>query len=147
MSVSAPPRVEPAPLPSLDVCWTRAKVAADLEKWDEARAWLDQAERQDAFQPQVHYLRALVELQMRHPERSLHLLRRAVYCDATFAPAHYLLGELYHQQGAAKDALRHWQLALSAVEHDDAQQVLPYSDDLTVEMLVELLADRLAAVS
>ena len=126
--------------------WARAKVAADHEQWDEARAWLDKAKAQGQFEPQVHYLRALVELNVGNTEQAFRYLRRAVYCDPNFALAHYMLGDLYNYQGARKEAARHWQVALSAVEHNDSQQVLPYSDDLTVEMLVELLASRLSGL-
>ncbi|MBZ0303930.1 MAG: hypothetical protein K8J31_29600 [Anaerolineae bacterium] len=126
--------------------WARAKAAADHEQWDEARTWLDKAKGQGRFEPQVYYLHGLVELNAGNTEQGFRLLRRAVYCDSNFALAHYLLGDLYHHQGARKEAARHWQFALNAVEHNDSQQVLPYSDDLTVEMLVELLAARLSGL-
>lgn len=139
-----PPR-EPRPPQTLpEDFWGRAKAAADLESWDEARGWLDKAEQHDPLQPQIHYLRALVELHNGNVDQGLHLLRRSVYCDASFALAHYVLGDLYQLRGARKAALRHWQFALNAIENSDAQQLLPYSDDLTVEMLAELLATRLS---
>ena len=143
--VPLPPNPTPVDLsPSPDDLWSHAKAAADIEKWDEAREWLDRSEQNDPFQPQTHYLRALIELQCGNFELGLLLLRRSVYCDAGFALAHYVLGDLCQQQGARKEAARHWQFALNAVANHDAQQILPYSDDLTAEMLVELLVARLS---
>ena len=137
------PEPAPVPPPNGDL-WTLAKLAADVEKWDEARAWLDKAEQIDQFRPEVHYLRALVELNGGNFELALQLLRRAIYCNPNFALAHYTLGDLYLRQGARKEAVRHWQLALNAVETADSQQPVSGSDDLSVEMLVELLAARLS---
>lgn len=132
--------------PHTEDFWSLAKRAADLEIWDEARAWLDKAERQNPFHAGVHYLRALVELASLNFDQSMQLLRRAIYCDPDFALAHYTLGDMYHRQGAHREAARHWQFALSAIEKSAPHEILPYSDDLTVEMFVELLATRLSTL-
>jgi chemotaxis protein methyltransferase CheR len=139
------PEPAPVPPPNEDL-WNLAKHAADVEKWDEARAWLNKAEQKDQFRPEIHYLHALVELNGENFEQALQLLRRAVYCNPKFALAHYTLGDLYHRQGERKEAARHWRLALNAVETLDSQQPVPFSDDLSLEMLVELLSVRLSGL-
>jgi len=123
---------------------TQAKRAADLEKWGEAEDWLDKAEATGQLEAQVHYLRGLVNLNCGNPEETLQLLRKAVYCEPNFAQAHYLLGDLYHKQVAKKDALRHWRWAQAILAEMDSQCILPFSDDLTVEMLTDLLAHRMS---
>ncbi len=124
--------------------WMQAKQAADLGRRAEALQWLDKAERRDQLRPEVHYLRALVELDAGHDAQAIQLLRRAIYCDPNFVLAHYTLGDVYHRRAAPKEAARHWQLALDAVENRELQEIVPYSDDLTVEMLIQLMATRLS---
>jgi chemotaxis protein methyltransferase CheR len=133
------------PSPDEDL-WSRAKQAADLRNWGEARKWLDRAEEKDKFRPEVHYLRGLIELEAGNINDAVRLLRRSVYCDVNFSLAHYTLGDVYAQQGAQKEAARHWKLALTAVEAMNPKETLPYSDALTVELFVTLLVDRLTGL-
>lgn len=79
-------------------------------------------------------------------DQSLRLLRKAIYCDFDFVLAHYFLGNLYFQKNTPKQAIRHWQLALKLVENMDANQILPYSDDLTVDILVKNVTARLSTL-
>jgi chemotaxis protein methyltransferase CheR len=129
--------------PATEDFWLQAKRAADAERWDEARSWLYKAEQKDPFRPEVHYLGGLVALQTGRSELALKLLRRAVYCEPNFVLAHSTLGDVYYQQGARKEAARHWQLALNVIKNSAPQHILPHSDGLTVEMLAALLVDRL----
>lgn len=124
----------------------RAKDMADHERWDEALSWLDKAEVLGRFEPQVHYLRGLIALNTGDMEQGLQHLRRAVYCDHNFALAHYMLGELYEKQGWRQNAVRHWRWALHALAEVNTHYTILFGDDLTVEMLQELLTLRLTKV-
>ncbi|MBN1681636.1 MAG: tetratricopeptide repeat protein [Anaerolineae bacterium] len=123
-----------------------AKNAADREAWDEALSWLEQAEQEDRLRPDVHYLRALVYMQIKDIEKAIHSLRKAIYCDNDFALAHYSLGELYEQHGQLQLAAKHWKWAETIIAPLDPQYTLISSDDLTVDMLRGLLKFRLAAL-
>ena len=138
------PLVQPGRKRSKEELWTLAEEAADCEKWEEALALLQEAEGVDKFQPQVYYLRALIQMQIETADDAMKSLRRAIYCDPNFALAHYTLGELYEKQASLKEASRHWHHAQSAIAGLDSAYRLPYADDLTVEMLRELLIFRLA---
>jgi tetratricopeptide (TPR) repeat protein len=124
--------------------WERAKTAADLEQWDEAHSWLKKAEEQGRFDPEVYYLRGLVEMNAGDIERGIQSLRQAIYCNPDFALAYYTLGDQYHKLGARREALTYWRRAQNVLARLDSQYVLPFSDDMTVEMLKELLSYRLA---
>jgi len=146
--VSAAPPIAPEMQPSdspviAQNAWEQARRAADQGNQHEALAWLDKAEQQDSLQPQVHYLRALIQLQIDNREGALVSLRQAVYCDPSFALAHYSLGTLYQQRGEYRTAARHWRMAQQAIADLDADHPLPYAEDITVEMLRGLLSQRL----
>jgi hypothetical protein len=71
-------------------------------------------------------------------------LRRAIYCDASFALAHYVLGEVQAKRGSKQDARRSWSLARQALDGMALDQDLALTGELTVEMLLSLLDYRLA---
>jgi len=132
-----------APQVSVADMLTFAKQAADQERWDEALKWLAQVEDLDRLNPQLHYLRALVQLHQNQRDNALLSLRQAIYCDPNFALAHYTLAEMYQQRGELKDAARHLRLTQKAIASLPPNHRLSFSDDLTVEMLHELLTHRL----
>lgn len=138
--VHIPERVSEAPIPDI---WTRAKAAANREDWEEAFRLLHEAEGDNMLQPHIHYLRALIQMQMGDLQGSLASLRQAVYCDPAFALAHYTMGDLHEKTGAVDEAARHWRRARKVLSGLDPQQPLPFTEDLTVEMLNGLLDYRL----
>ncbi len=139
----APSAAQPPPeAPQMD-SWMKARLAADQGDWERALAWLEKAEQENVLQPQVHYLRALIQMQYNDVEGALLSLRQSLYCDPNFALAHYTLGDLYARRQEYKRAARHWRQTLRAVADREPQDLLPFAEDLTVEMLRALLAHRL----
>lgn len=144
------PRQSPQPLTdaelsqdqSLKIAWSRAKEAADREKWDEALACLAQMEASHVFRPEFHYLHGLIQMAAENVDKALWAWRQALYCDPMFALAHYSLGELYERRGEHKIAVRHWHQAMAAIAELEPQHRLLFSEDLTVEMLQGLLTYR-----
>jgi chemotaxis protein methyltransferase CheR len=120
--------------------WQQAKAAADLEDWHEALILLAKAEAQDKFQPQVFYLRAIVQLQLDDLPGAHTSLRQALYCDPQFVLAYYTLGELCEKAGDYKSAAQHWKSAQAALADLKPESHLPVDEELTVEMLHGLLA-------
>lgn len=138
---------EAAPEPDQVRLLEQALAAANGEDWDQAFRLLEQAERNDVLLPQLHYLRGLIHLQMSDLKSATEALRQALYCDPSFALAHYTLGELHEKSGAIAEAHRHWQRARKALAEHDPQETLPFGNDLTVEMLSGLLDYRLRRLS
>jgi chemotaxis protein methyltransferase CheR len=133
---------EDAPDQSLEVVWVHAKEAADHEQWEEALDCLGQVETRHLFRPEFHYLRGLVQMAAGNADEALWAWRQALYCDPTFALAHYGLGELFAQLGDTERAVRHWHQAQAAVEKLDPQHHLLAAEEITVEMLQGLLTAR-----
>jgi chemotaxis protein methyltransferase CheR len=118
---------------------TQARAAANNENWASAFQLLKEAEADDVLQPQIHYLRALIQMQQGDHAASMNSLRQAIYCDSSFALAHYMLGELHEKAGSINEARRHWRRAQQSLIGLDPQQPLIFADDLTAEMLNGLL--------
>jgi chemotaxis protein methyltransferase CheR len=98
--------------------WEPALLAANKEQWSEA-----------LHQGQV--------------QAALSSLRQSIYCDREFVLAHFVLGEIYEQQGQFKKAFYQWKQAYNVLSGLPADQALAYSDDLTVEILRAVLEFRL----
>lgn len=141
-----PAPMPPAAMPKANE-WERAMHAANREQWDEALKLLEDAEKAQPLQAEVHYLRGVVELNLQEQDKALASLRRAIYCDANFVMAHYTLGELYQKQGNSRKASYQWNQARRALATFDPQARIAFSDDLTAAMLGELLQYRLANLS
>jgi chemotaxis protein methyltransferase CheR len=140
-----PPAPEPEEPPDYDAIWQQAKDAADHEDWGGALALLDRIG--DVMQAPAHYLRALIKIHTGQPEAARDLLRRAIYCDSSFALAHYTLGDIYQQLRKPTEALRHWRQALESLDGLDAADRVPYEDDLTVEALCDLVSYQMTTVT
>ena len=121
----------------------QAMVAANNEDWGKAFQLLEQIEDVDVLLPQLHYLRGLIHIHMEDTRSANEALRQALYCDPSFALAHYTLGELYEKTGTLGEAHQHWQRARKVLAQQNPQDLLPFGDDLTVEMLNGLLDYRL----
>jgi chemotaxis protein methyltransferase CheR len=140
----APKNPPMPPVPPPDEILPQAKRAADQENWDEANRLLAVAERQNKMQPEVYYLRALVQMHTGDLEAAMSSLRRTIYCDSKFALAFYTLGEIYEKRKAFKEAARTWDLARSAVAEMNLQDPIRFSDEITVEMLLGLVSHRIS---
>lgn len=135
-------RSEAEPKPTM-TAFDNAQKAADNASWSDSLKWLDKAEAEDNLNPQVHYLRGEVYLKLDQIDEAQKSLRRAIYCDSDMLLAHYLLGDLYHTLGNIKRAQHHWSLAKTIILSLPPTSTLPYTDNLTAEMLLGLLDFRL----
>lgn len=118
--------------------------AADREDWKHALAILDTVEQMDQYNPLLHYIRGLVWTHQDNPRSAIQAFRQAVYCEPDFALAHYALGELFYQQQDRNRALQAWRQSQKALSRLKPESLVLGASDLTVEMLNDLLAYRLA---
>jgi chemotaxis protein methyltransferase CheR len=126
-----------------DTFYLKAKASADIEDWPQTLLYLTQAEFEDKFFAPVYLLRAIVQWHLGDVDGALNSLRHAIYCMPRFAMAHFTLAEIYKSRNENALARRHWKLADQALSGLTLDQQVPFADDLTVEMLKGLLAQRL----
>ena len=121
----------------------QARRAADAEQWAEALRLLAEAEKKQRLSPEVHYLRGVVELQQKEIDKGIASLRKAIYCDNTFAMAHFALGEVYEKQSNYRKASNEWSQAQNILAFLRPDEPVACGGDLTVEMLRGLVQFRL----
>lgn len=137
------PRTAPLAPPSQVDPLEQARRAADAEQWAEALRWLSEAEMKHKLSPEVHYLRGVVEIQQQEIDKGIASLRRALYCDNTFAMAHFALGEVYEKQSNYRKASSEWSQAQIVLAYLRPEDPVACGGDLTVEMLRGLVQFRL----
>jgi chemotaxis protein methyltransferase CheR len=120
-----------------------ARAAAGREDWTALQQWLVSAEQANPMNPEVHYLRGLMLMQTERFDGAMQALRRAIYCDPTYALAHYALGDLYEKYGNHPEARRCWLRSQQTVAARQPQEDLAPGENLTVEMFRDLLDYRL----
>jgi chemotaxis protein methyltransferase CheR len=130
-----------------EACWLMGKIHADRQEWTEAEQWLEQATRFDPLLVQAHYLMGLVYQQQDRPEETIAAFKRALYADHNFVLGHFSLANAYALLGLGKDARRHWSNAVKLLNQYAADDVLPFSDGLTVRRLMPAIMARLSAAA
>ncbi len=120
-----------------------AQDAADQEDWAALEHWLKVAERDDSFNPQLYYLRALMFMHLGELSLACDDLRRAIYCDPLFALAYYVLGEVYEKRGIPQEARRSWELARKALTQIKPERMADSANGLTAEILQGFISYQL----
>jgi chemotaxis protein methyltransferase CheR len=134
----------PKPAPDITVQMVRAVV--DKEDWDTAMSLLSVLESQNPMDSEVHYLRGIVLMNSGKLDAARQALRRSLYCEPSFALAHYAMGEIAAQENDFAAARRAWLLAERAVAGLGDYVLISESDGLTTEMFRSLLALRLSYI-
>jgi chemotaxis protein methyltransferase CheR len=135
-----PPLNQPKENDPAETLCQQARQAADNQLWNEALSLLDKLLQMHPLHEYGHYLRALIYMEQMEFGKSLASLRQALYCNSNFILAHYTLGELYNRMGHPTQAKREWQLTQNLLIRLAPESMVPYSTDLSVEMLNGLLA-------
>lgn len=124
----------------------RAKRAADKGNWDAAMDHLNQAEAQNNLYASIHYLRALIFRELGQPDGARRAMRKAIYCDPDHALAHFVMGELHEAYGDIPSAVREWKQAHHVLRDRSAKDLIPDGDDLSVEILRDLIDFKLKQI-
>ncbi len=105
----------------------------------EALGYCEKAIAADRFNPGHYYLRAsILQEQGRLPEAAADL-RKALYLDQDFIPAHILLGNLTLRQGNRRGSSRHFRNALRLLDRRPTEEVIPEAEGLTAGRLMEII--------
>ena len=103
---------------------TAALDAADKGARDDALAGVASLLADDPLDTDAHFVRGLVTLAAGEPAQAVAALRRALYTDATFALAAFVLGRSYDVLGDMPAARRAYEQALRTLDPEDHRHEL-----------------------
>ncbi|MBF0524947.1 MAG: chemotaxis protein CheR [Deltaproteobacteria bacterium] len=135
---AALPKDQPVSLNALSLAG-QARVCADAGRLTEADDWCRKAIQAEKLNPANYYLLSSILQEQGLPDESIKALKQATYLDPGFVLAHVAMGHITRGLGKLNDSLRHFQTALALLKSMNDEDVLPYSDGLTVGHLVNLV--------
>jgi chemotaxis protein methyltransferase CheR len=116
-----------------------AKALANLGKLEEALEWAERSIQEDKLDPSVHHLQGTILQEQGRIEEAATAMTRAVFLDPNLVVAHFALGNLSKQRGRARDAERHYRVALKILDAYDDETPVPKSGGMTAGRLVETI--------
>lgn len=133
-----PPHTAAAPAVAAQQSAQPAELArefADEGRFADALATCDRAIASEKMEPAHHYLRGLILQEQGARAQAAAALRRALYLDHTFVPAHFALGNLMRHEGRHRDAGRCFRNASGLLRDYASDTVLPDCDGMTAGRL------------
>jgi len=97
-----------------------------------------------AFSPELHFLRAVLLLNLGRDEEAARALRHVLYLDRSLAAAHFVLGAILRRRGDLEDARRAYRNARDLCAARPPDEVLPLTDGEPTGRLAEAADVELA---
>lgn len=120
-------------------CHAMARACANEGKLADASQWCEKAIASDKLNPTLYYLFATIRLEQGQGDAALQLFNRALYLAPEFVLAHFALANQCLSRGRHRDAERHFGNALALLRVQRNDEVLPESDGLTAERLIQII--------
>jgi chemotaxis protein methyltransferase CheR len=123
-----------------------ARAYANAGELAKALAWCENAVASEKLNAQVHYLMATVLQELDHTEAAASSFKRALYLDPNLIVAHVALGNLSRQGGRLEESGKHFANALSLLSAKPPEHILPESDGMTIQRLIEIIRSTMSAI-
>jgi chemotaxis protein methyltransferase CheR len=95
---------------------------------------------------ELHYLHAMVFMELGRYDEAILSLRRVIYLDPSLAMAHFALGSILDRRGATGEAERAFQNALTLCLRRPKDEILPLTDDESTMSLIDATRAQLARI-
>jgi len=106
----------------------------------EALEWCGKAIAADKLDPGCHYLSATILQEQGQVEEAIKALKRALYLDHEFVPAHFALANLWLHKKNFVESGKHFRNALSLLRNYPQEAILPGSEGITAGKLAEIIS-------
>jgi len=133
--------IAPPPEKSSDQLYTLAWKYADQAKFKEAIDLYEKLSSIDPMQAQLHYLHAVISMEMGDIERAKSDLRKALYLDPDYIAAYLELITIQIQENKPEMASKSCGQAIKALEKMGPQESIPCLKNSTVFDLKQYLAN------
>lgn len=117
---------------------------ANLGEMAQAIDWCGKAIKANKLDPTLYYLKATIEEARGEFPKAVQSLKNALFLDPEFIMAHYILGIIEKRQRNHQAAERHFKSALALIDRFSGGEVLPGTDEITIESLRGCLQAHLA---
>ncbi len=117
-----------------------SKSHANLGAVEKARYWCEKAIDSEKLNPEIYYLLSTILQASGDIKASIRSLKQALYLDPDFIMAHFTMGLLLQQENKLYESHKSMTNALSLLELKDPDEVLTFSDGMTVGLLIDTIS-------
>ncbi|HEY9593002.1 MAG TPA: CheR family methyltransferase, partial [Spirochaetia bacterium] len=116
-----------------------AREHANRGELEKALVWCDTALALDGLSPQHRFLRAMIERELGRLVDAAKSLEQALYLDADFVMAHFVLGTLAERLGHPRKAQRHLRIAEGLLARMPSEEPIPEGAGLNAGRLADVI--------
>ncbi len=116
-----------------------ARIYANWGKLGQALKWCEKAIIAEKLNAGCHYLMATILQELGRTEDAAASLKRTLYLDPKFILAYVALGNISRKFGKSKESEKHFDNALLLLNSRRPEEILPESEGITTERLVEII--------
>ncbi len=109
----------------------RGRALANLGRVEEALGVASRGAERYPVSAELHFLTAVIQLQLDKPAEALQAARRATCADPQLVAGHFLLGTVARRCGEERAAERSFRRVRSLCKACDAAQAMPLSESMT----------------
>ena len=108
-------------------CVLHIKALANIDTLHAVHASAEAAQRH-ALSPELHYLHAVLLMEVNRDVEAVQAARRAVFLDRSLAIAHFVLGSILQRRGVLPEAQRHFRNARDLCAARPPDEIVPLTD-------------------
>ncbi|MEW6325714.1 MAG: CheR family methyltransferase, partial [Nitrospirota bacterium] len=116
--------------------YMRGMILANQGRYESAAAVLQELLGRDNLYGEAYFLLGVLYQKLGELDLAVSALEKVIYIDSMAALAHYLLGELHRARRQPDKARHHYRAALRALGHRPEDDIVGYSEDMTVGTLM-----------
>lgn len=124
----------------------QARTLANQGHLAAALAWCDKAIAVEKLDAGFHYLRATILQEQGAMGEAVNALKRALFLDHNFVPAHFALGNLQRNLGRPREVEKNFENLLRLLNTCRPDEILPRSEGITAGRLRDIVDFRLRIV-
>jgi chemotaxis protein methyltransferase CheR len=126
-------------------CVLHLKALANIDTLNAVQASVEAVQRH-ALSPELHYLHAVLLMEVNRDAEAVQAARRAVFLDRSLAIAHFTLGSILQRRGALRDAQRYFRNARDLCAARPPDEIVPLTEGEAAGRLAEAAGVQLDAL-
>ena len=128
-----------------EACVLHIKALANIDTLSAVKK-CSEATEHHSVSAELHYLHAVLLMEVNHDEEALQAAQRVVFLDRSLSIAHFTLGSILQRRGSLDDARRHFRNACNLCQQRPPNEVVGLSEGETAQQLAEAAAAHLTSI-
>lgn len=124
---------------SIEACLLLTRIYANRRNFEKALRWSSKAIYIDKLNSHAFYLHAMILLESGEHDKAVRALEKAIYINRNFIMPHFMMATLFLRRDQFKKAKRFIRNILLLLNHQDENEVIPFSDGMRVKQVRQIV--------